>query len=397
MDEKPIQNCEVRFQFRCPKQWEALRETSEPGVRSCSQCQKQVYLCQSTQEVAEHARAGHCVAVPRWVAAPKDSPADFEQVQALAQEHGLRAIRLDAAEPASDVVKLVPMDVARKHGLIPVGRDGSTLLVAMSRPADTHAIDDVKFLTGYHVEVVLASRQEIERALNRADEANAPYMELGVVACYDEPEPEPEPDLLKGPVGKLIRGVMRDIHRNKASQARIEATDTRMVVQYETEGGLREGMRFPLKLREELLRQLRHASGAGAGHEGQLQLQLSGQPLRFQVLIQAVGSREQVVLVPLEKYTSPELYLVTGTGAEIPVTGERFVIGRTEGSDFRPDSLILSRRHAVILREGDDYFLEDLASSSGTWLNHELILGRRQLSEGDEISLADVKLRARFR
>ncbi len=47
MADKPIQNCEVRFRFQCPKQWEALQQTSDPGVRSCSQCQKQVYLCAS--------------------------------------------------------------------------------------------------------------------------------------------------------------------------------------------------------------------------------------------------------------------------------------------------------------------------------------------------------------
>ena len=63
---KRIQNCKVRFRFQCPMQWDALQETGEAGVRSCSQCQKRVYLCQSTEEITQLARQGHCIAVPRW-------------------------------------------------------------------------------------------------------------------------------------------------------------------------------------------------------------------------------------------------------------------------------------------------------------------------------------------
>lgn len=91
------------------------------------------------------------------------------------------------------------------------------------------------------------------------------------------------------------------------------------------------------------------------------------------------------------------LFLVTPTGEELQVVGEHFVIGRTEGCDFRPASSIISRRHAVILREGESYLIEDLSSASGTWINRQILHGRCPLREGDELRLADVELRVSFR
>ncbi|MCY1082508.1 hypothetical protein [Archangium lansingense] len=173
MAEKPIQNCHVRFQFKCPMQWDALQETAEAGVRWCGSCHKRVYLSQSTQEAAQHARAGHCVAVPVGLVSPKDS----------IQLHG-RELDLDMFR------RVVPLELARKHSLVPLSRVGSTLTVAMSDPTHSHAIDDLKFLTGCNVEVKLASPQDILEALERAELelSRIPNVELGVMACEEEPE-----------------------------------------------------------------------------------------------------------------------------------------------------------------------------------------------------------------
>lgn len=155
MSDPLIQGCEVRFQFQCPKRWDALGETPEAGVRSCDQCQKRVYLCRDTREVAQHARAGHCIAVPAWVLS------DFQWAPALRH--------------------LVPREVARKHCLLPLRLQGHSIVVAMSDPTNTHALDEVKFFSGYSVEAVAASRQEIERILDQADLEDSREVLLGMV------------------------------------------------------------------------------------------------------------------------------------------------------------------------------------------------------------------------
>jgi len=57
----PIQNCDRLFKFRCPKTWSALEATDEIGVRFCPSCKRQVYLCESPEEVEHH--QGDCIAV----------------------------------------------------------------------------------------------------------------------------------------------------------------------------------------------------------------------------------------------------------------------------------------------------------------------------------------------
>lgn len=57
-----IRNCPRPLRFQCPKRWEELAHTEQPGVRQCNHCNCPVYFCASDKEVDEHAQAGHCIA-----------------------------------------------------------------------------------------------------------------------------------------------------------------------------------------------------------------------------------------------------------------------------------------------------------------------------------------------
>jgi len=63
LDRPPVENCEVRFKFRCPKQWQNLARTDDSQVRFCAGCRKNVYYCVTIAEARNHASRGHCVAV----------------------------------------------------------------------------------------------------------------------------------------------------------------------------------------------------------------------------------------------------------------------------------------------------------------------------------------------
>ena len=58
-----IENCEVRFRFKCPRQWKELTLTSDDKIRHCGVCEKSVYYCESPAELEECAREGRCAAV----------------------------------------------------------------------------------------------------------------------------------------------------------------------------------------------------------------------------------------------------------------------------------------------------------------------------------------------
>src|SRR5512137_927981 len=75
----------------------------------------------------------------------------------LSKQYGVPAIDLNEFEIDPEVIKLVPREVVEKHLIIPVNRAGASLIVAMSDPSNIFAIDDIKFLTGYNIEVVVAA------------------------------------------------------------------------------------------------------------------------------------------------------------------------------------------------------------------------------------------------
>ena len=76
------------------------------------------------------------------------------------------------------MLKLVPKDVARKHMVLPVNRAGATLIVAMSDPSNIYAIDELKFLTQYNIEPVVASEGAIDEAIQRYYEQAPDLSEL---------------------------------------------------------------------------------------------------------------------------------------------------------------------------------------------------------------------------
>jgi len=74
------------------------------------------------------------------------------------------------------------------------------------------------------------------------------------------------------------------------------------------------------------------------------------------------------------------------------VRGDRFLIGRGRHCDLVLDSAKVSREHAVIRREGDGWWIEDLGSSNGTWLGKARV-ERRRIADGDEYAICAEKLR----
>ncbi|WP_375759788.1 FHA domain-containing protein [Corallococcus exercitus] len=91
------------------------------------------------------------------------------------------------------------------------------------------------------------------------------------------------------------------------------------------------------------------------------------------------------------------LTLVTAVGQEIPVTGTSFTIGRQFDCHYRPDSVQISRRHTLLSHEPEGWFAEDMGSAMGTFHNQRPLTGRQRLADGDELMVADVKLRVRLR
>ena len=87
--------------------------------------------------------------------------------ETLSQQFGVPSIDLANFEIDPSVIKIVPGDVARKYGVLPVNKTGATLTIAMGDPTNVFAMDDIKFMTGYNVEPVVASEVALRKAIEK--------------------------------------------------------------------------------------------------------------------------------------------------------------------------------------------------------------------------------------
>src|SRR5947207_9180484 len=92
---------------------------------------------------------------------------DEEITALLSKQYGVPSINLAQFEIDPAVIKLIPAETAQKYQIIPLSRAGATLTIAMTDPTNVFAMDDIKFMTGYNVEPVVASETAVIEAIQR--------------------------------------------------------------------------------------------------------------------------------------------------------------------------------------------------------------------------------------
>jgi len=192
----------------------------------------------------------------------------------LSQQYGVPAVSLSKIEIDDTVVKLIPSEVAQKYLIMPVSRTGATLTIAMVDPTNVFAMDDIKFMTGYNVEPVVASEVAIKEAIDRyygsihALELKKVMDDLAQEEKSDENlellEEEQEVDLQKleaateeAPVVRLVNLILTDSIKRGASDIHIEPYEKDFRVRFRIDGVLYEIMQPPMKLRDAITSRLK--------------------------------------------------------------------------------------------------------------------------------------------
>jgi type IV pilus assembly protein PilB len=183
---------------------------------------------------------------------------ETQLVQFLSRQYGVPSIDVDVVEVADEVIRLIPRAVAERHSLIPINKQGSSIIVAMSDPSNIYAMDDIKFLTGYNVEVVVASESSIKKAQEKyydipedtdfdelLDEAELEIQSDDANLDLDELEKSTE----EAPVVRLVNLILVDAIKRGASDIHIEPYEKTFRVRYRIDGVLHEIMKPPIKLK----------------------------------------------------------------------------------------------------------------------------------------------------
>lgn len=241
----------------------------------------------------------------------------------LSKQYGVPSINLAEFEIDPDVIKLVPQEVAEKHQVIPVNRAGASLIVAMADPSNIFAIDDLKFLTGYNIEVVVASdgaiRESIEKYYGRHDARGTELNYDEVMAEFDEDEIEVggdeeqativdlERSAEDAPVVKLVNLILIDAIKKGASDIHIEPYEKDFRVRYRIDGVLYEMMKPPLKLKAAITSRVKIMSQLDIAErrlpqDGRIKLKLGkGREMDYRVSCLPTLFGEKLVLRLLDK------------------------------------------------------------------------------------------------
>src|SRR5216117_3024524 len=182
----------------------------------------------------------------------------------LARQYRMPAVDLSRFEVDAKILKLIPPDIATKHTVLPLKREGRTLTVAIADPNNVTAIEDIKFITRCDVFPVIAGeytlRNAIERYYQQSDaelqsllKSVAAAEELLEVVEDQQDEDVRAQDLADdAPVVKLINGLLTDAVKRGASDIHIEPFEHELRVRYRIDGALMEVMKPPVKMRAAL-------------------------------------------------------------------------------------------------------------------------------------------------
>lgn len=235
----------------------------------------------------------------------------------LSRQYGVPSINLAEFEVDGAVLKLIPSDVAQKYQIVPVNRAGATLIIAMSDPSNILGIDDIKFMTGYNVEVVVASDSAIKHSIDKYYDQSASLAEVMSDFRMDELEvvgEEEEIDLTtlerateEAPVVKLVNLILTDAIRNKASDIHIEPYEKLFRVRYRIDGVLYEVMKPPYKLKNAIISRIKIMAELDIAErrlpqDGRIKIKLGGgRDMDFRVSVLPTLFGEKVVLRLLDK------------------------------------------------------------------------------------------------
>jgi type IV pilus assembly protein PilB len=198
---------------------------------------------------------------------------DEDVTNFLSRQYGVPAINLSYFEIDPSVVKLIPFETAKRYQILPLSRVGASLTIAMVDPTNVFAMDDIKFMTGFNIEPVVASESSIlegiEKAYGTTNKEEDLEQVMQSMSDMDDADVELQAeeaelglaDLEKAadeaPIVKLVNLVLTDAVKRGASDIHMEPYEKEFRVRFRIDGVLQSIMSPPLKLKDAITSRLK--------------------------------------------------------------------------------------------------------------------------------------------
>ena len=198
---------------------------------------------------------------------------DEDVTNFLSRQYGVPAINLSYFEIDPAVVKLIPYETAKRYQILPLSRVGASLTIAMVDPTNVFAMDDIKFMTGFNIEPVVASESSIIEGIDKSygtskeeelESVMQSMNDMGDAADVEVQGEEQELELKElekaadeAPIVKLVNLVLTDAVKRGASDIHMEPYEKEFRVRFRIDGILQLIMNPPLKLKDAITSRLK--------------------------------------------------------------------------------------------------------------------------------------------
>ena len=249
--------------------------------------------------------------------------AETELTKILARQYKMPAVDLSRFEVDPRIAKLVPADLAMKHLVLPLKRDGRTLTVAMADPTNLGVLEDLKFITRYDIFPVIGGEFSIKSAVDKIYEAAMDSQVSDLMSVIDDMEAEADVEVVEerdedvsaaalqaqmedAPVVKLINAILTDAVKRGASDIHFECFEHDIRVRYRIDGALQEVMRPPMKLKAALISRFKimaqlNIAERRVPQDGRIKLKYGKKVIDYRVSTLPTLFGEKIVLRILDK------------------------------------------------------------------------------------------------
>src|SRR4026209_2402112 len=242
---------------------------------------------------------------------------EVEVTRIVARQLRVPAVDLSHFEVDAKILKLIPAEIAKRHIVLPLKREGRTLTVAMASPTDQVLLQELRFITRYDLFPVFAGEFTLRGLIDKYCDASDQRLRAilrDVEGLADDVEvlEEVDEDSLSDaqiddvPVVKLINGLLTDAVQRGASDIHIESYEHELRVRYRLDGALQEGMKPPLRMKAALISRVKILSSLNIAErrmpqDGRLQLKMGNRVIDFRVSTLPCLFGEKILLRILDK------------------------------------------------------------------------------------------------
>lgn len=238
-------------------------------------------------------------------------------ISALSRYLYMPTLSLSSYRIDQSLVAIVPQRIASQYCLVPISRIGDTLTVAMADPLNVFALDDLRLITGYKIDPVIALEKDILQAIRNVYHKNeeVSFLEEEVLretgsAVFTESAPL-ELDTLRdetatAPIVKLVNLAISEALKRRASDIHIEPQESDLRIRFRIDGDLVDMFTVPKKNQNAIIARLKILSDLDITEirlpqDGRFRIRFSHKEVDFRVSALPTGFGQKLVLRILDK------------------------------------------------------------------------------------------------